>query len=154
MIVKKNLINKKKGGAMLELNKWFFVLLINFLGLFYILNKILFRPLLKLFKERQDTINGALGSAKEMSRKKDDALARLNKDLADARDKAKEAFESLRAEGGNKQRELFSGAEAEALGMLQKARTELSVEAEKARQALRADVDKFSDEIVRKLLKA
>jgi F0F1-type ATP synthase membrane subunit b/b' len=38
--------------------------------------------------------------------------------------------------------------------MLQKARTELRAEAEKARQALRADVDKFSDEIVRKLLKA
>lgn len=139
---------------MLELNKWFFVLLINFLGLLYILNKILFRPLLKLFKERQDSINGALGSAKDMSQKKDEAIAKLNKDLAGARDKAKEAFESLRAEGGNKQRELFSGAETEASGMLQKARTELRAEAEKARQSLRADVDKFSDEIVRKLLKA
>ncbi|MBI1811587.1 MAG: ATP synthase F0 subunit B [Nitrospirae bacterium] len=132
----------------------FLILLANFLGLLIALNYILFKPMLKLFKEREDNISGALGSAKEMFQKKDEAIARLNKDLADARDKAKEAFETLRAEGGNRQRELFSGAETEASGMLQKARTELRAEAEKARQALRADVDKFSDEIVRKLLKA
>ena len=139
---------------MLELNKWFFVLLINFLGLLYILNKILFKPLLQLFKERERQYKRRARFCERDVPKKDDALARLNKDLADARDKAKEAFESLRAEGGNKQRELFSVAGTEASGMLQKARTELRAEAEKARQALRADVDKFSDEIVRKLLKA
>lgn len=132
----------------------FFILLVNFLGLLIALNHILFKPMLKLFKERENNISGAFGSAKDMSQRKDEALARLSKDLTDAGDKAKKAFESLRAEGGNRQRELFSGAETEASGMLQKARTELRAEAEKARQALRADVDKFSDEIVRKLLKA
>jgi len=145
------LIIKKIGGedrAMLELNiKWFVVLLINFLVLLYVLNKILFKPLLQLFKERENNISGALNSAKEMSQKKDEAIARLNKDLSNARDKAKEVFEALRAEGGDKQRELFSGAEAGASEMLQKARAELKAEAEKARQSLRADVDKFSDEI-------
>jgi len=152
------LIIKKIGGedrAMLELNiKWFVVLLINFLVLLYVLNKILFKPLLQLFKERENNISGALNSANEMSQKKDEAIARLNKDLSNAGDKAKEVFEALRAEGGDKQRELFSGAEAGASEMLQKARAELKAEAEKARQSLRADVDKFSDEIVRKLIKA
>jgi len=138
----------------LELNKWFFVLLINFLVLLYVLNKILFQPLLNLFKERDNNISGALSSAKDMSQKRDEALARLNKDLSTARDKAKEAFETLRTEGGDRQKELFSAAEAEASEMLQKARAELRAEAEKANQSLRADVDKFSDEIVRKLIKA
>jgi F-type H+-transporting ATPase subunit b len=38
--------------------------------------------------------------------------------------------------------------------MLDKARAEVKAEAEKARKALRADVEKFSDEIVRKLVSA
>ncbi len=131
----------------------FLILLVNFLGLLIALNYILFKPLLKLFKEREDTVNGSLSAAKDMSRKKDDAIARLNKELSDARTRAKEAFEKLKEEGASKQKEVFSKAEAEAAGILQKARGELKAESEKARQALRADVDKFSDEIVRKLVK-
>ncbi len=138
---------------MLELNKWFFVLLVNFLVLLYVLNILLFKPLLKLFKDREDNVSGALGAAKDMSQKKDEAIAKLNKELADARARAKEAFEKLREDGVNSQKEVFSKAEAEASEILQKARAELKAESGKARQALRADVDKFSDEIVKKLVK-
>ena len=139
---------------MLELNKWFFVLLINFLGLLYILNKILFRPLLKLFKERQDTVKGSLGAAKDMSAKREEGIAKLNRELAETRSKAKETFEALKAEALNKNKEVLGAAETELSAMLDNARADVKAEAEKARQALRADVDKFSDEIVRKLLKA
>ena len=140
---------------MLELQvKWFLVLLVNFLVLIYVLNILLFKPLLRLFKERADNVNGALGAAKDMNQKKDEAIAKLSRELTDARNKAKGTFEALRAEGANTQREVFSKAEAEAADILQKARQELKAEAEKARQALRADVEKFSDEIVRKLIRA
>lgn len=140
---------------MLELQvKWFLVLLVNFLVLIYVLNILLFKPLLRLFKERADNVNGALGAAKDMTQKKDEAIAKLSRELTDARNKAKGTFEALRSEGANTQREVFSKAEAEAADILQKARQELKAEAEKARQALKSDVDKFSDEIVRKLIKA
>ncbi len=139
---------------MLELNKWFFVLLANFLVLLYVLNIILFKPLLKLFKEREDTVKGSLDAAKEMNEKKDDGLARMNRELAETRNRARDIFETLRIEGANKQKEMLSTAEAEASEILQKARAELNAEAEKAKKALRADVERFSDEIVRKLIKA
>ena len=140
---------------MLELQvKWFLVLLVNFLVLIYVLNILLFEPLLRLFKEREDNVNGALGAAKDMNQKKEETIAKLSRELTDARNKAKGTFEALRAEGANTQREVFSKAEAEAADILQKARQELKAEAEKARQALKSDVDKFSDEIVRKLIKA
>jgi len=140
---------------MLELQvKWFLVLLVNFLVLIYVLNILLFKPLLRLFKERADNVNGALGAAKDMNQKKDETIAKLSRELTDARNKAKGTFEALRGEGANLQKEAFSKAEAEAADILQKARQELKAEAEKARQALKSDVDKFSDEIVRKLIKA
>jgi F-type H+-transporting ATPase subunit b len=138
---------------MLEFNKWFFVLFVNFIILLFILNAILFKPLLQIFKEREDSVKGDLDAAKDMREKSEEGIVRLNRELAESRSKAKELFETLKAEGVNKQREVLSATEAEALATLEKARAEIKADAEKARQSLRADVDKFSDEIVRKLVK-
>lgn len=137
---------------MLEFNKWFFVLFVNFVILLFILNAILFKPLLQIFKEREDSVKGDLDAAKDMKEKSEEGIARLNRELAESRSKAKEIFESLKAEGVTKQREVLSATEAEALTTIEKARAEIKSDAEKARQSLRADVDKFSDEIVRKLV--
>jgi len=134
--------------------KWLLVLTGNFLGLVFILNIILFRPMLKVFRERESLTKGSLDAAKEMNSRKEEGLDRLNKEISDARSKAKEAFEALRNAGLETQKNFLSEAEASAAGMLQKAREELRSEGEKARQSLKADIEKFSDEIVRKLVNA
>jgi F-type H+-transporting ATPase subunit b len=137
---------------MLDINMWFFVLVLNFLALLFILNIVLFKPLLKIFKEREDTVKGSLDAAKDMSNRREETIARMNKELAETRNKAKDVFEALKAEGLQNQKEVLSKAEAEASQVLEKAKADLKAEAEKARTTLRADVDKFSDEIVRKLV--
>lgn len=136
---------------MLELNKWFFVLLLNFLVLLYVLNIILFRPLVRLFTERDESVKGSLNAAKEMNTKKEEALASMNRELREARNKANEIFESLRRDGIGRQKEILEGANKDAQELIAKARTELKAEAEKARQKMRSDVEKFSEEIVKKL---
>jgi F-type H+-transporting ATPase subunit b len=140
---------------MLDINfKWLLVLAANFLGLIYILNIILFRPVLRIFKEREGAVKGSLDIAKDMNAKKEEGIIRFNQEIAEARRKAKDAFEEMRTEGQKRQKELLSEAEQKAAAMLQKAREELRGEVIKAREALKADVEKFSDEIVRKLVKA
>jgi len=134
--------------------KWMLVLLVNFLVLVYVLNKILFQPLLAIFKERETTIKGSLDTAREMAAKKDKGIEQMNKELSDARHKAKDAFEKLREEGLNSQKTLLADTETQAGAMLQKGRDELKIEAERARNALKADAERFSEEIVRKLVKA
>ncbi len=134
--------------------KWLLVLAANFLGLVFILNIILFKPMLKIFSERQDSVKGSLDAARDMNTRKEEGITRLNKEIADARKRAKDVFEGMRADGQNRQKELLSEAEEKAAGILQKAREELRAEVVKARQALKADVEKFSDEIVRKLVRA
>lgn len=134
--------------------KWLVVLALNFLGLIFVLNQILFKPLLKNFKERDDSVKGALDAARQMTARKDEGMERMNREISSARSSAKEAFESLRAKGQDAQKQALSAAEEQAAAMLQKARQELQSEVEKARRSLKADVEKFSDEIVRKLVKA
>jgi F-type H+-transporting ATPase subunit b len=137
---------------MLELNKWFFVLLVNFLVLIYVLNLILFKPLLRLFTERDNSIKGSLGAARDMEKKKEDAVAAMNRELKEARGKANELFEGVKKEGLQRQKELLEGANKRAQDFILTAKGELNTEAEKARQKLRSDVEKFSEEIVKKLV--
>jgi F-type H+-transporting ATPase subunit b len=132
---------------------WFVVLAVNFFVLLFILNAILFKPILKIFKEREDTVKNSLDAARDMSAKREENIARLNREFVEARNKAKEIFEALKTEGLQKHKETHSAADAEASEMLNKAKAEIRAEAEKARKALRADVDKFSDEIVTKLIR-
>ena len=139
---------------MLNIDWTFIALAINFLVLLFLLNVILFKPLLEMFKKRDDTVKGDLDAAKDMMNRREEGIASLNRELAESRAKAKETFESLKGEAVKQQKEVHAAAEAEATSVLEKARAEIQAEAEKARRALSADVDKFSDEIVRKLVKA
>jgi F-type H+-transporting ATPase subunit b len=138
---------------MLDFNISFLVMAINFFVLLLVMNSILFKPLLKIFKERESTVKGDLNAAKEMNNRREESIARLNRELAETRSKAKETFETLRNEGLQRQKEVLTSAEAEASAILDKARSDIRAEVERARQTLRTEIDKFSDEIVRKLVK-
>ncbi len=133
---------------------WLLILAANFIVLMFILNSILYKPLLQIFKEREASTKGFLDAAKEMDANKEAGLEKMNKEIAEARKKAKGVFESMRNEGLDTQKKALADAEAAAAGLLQKAREELKAEVGRATQALRGDVEKFSDEIVRKLVKA
>ncbi len=133
---------------------WFCVLLVNFLVLLFILNKLLFQPLASIFKEREKATIGALDEAKTMTEKKDQAVAKMNVELLAARNAAKAAYDALKEEGQAAQKETLSKAEAQAVALIEQAKKELQAEAEKARAALKADIEKFSEEIVTKLVKA
>ncbi|MBI5050904.1 MAG: F0F1 ATP synthase subunit B [Nitrospirae bacterium] len=139
---------------MLELNNWFFVQLINFLLLLVLLNYILFKPLLRLFKEREGRIKGALGDAKTMSGEKDDILSRINTRLFEARNQAKAVLAGFKKEGINIQKGLADTAQKEAAGMTAKAQSEINAEVKKARESLRKDVETISKQIVEKMVGA
>ena len=138
---------------MLELNSWFFVLVVNFLVLLYVLNLILFKPLMRVFDERESTVTGALKAAGDMTAKKDAALSDMKQSLSEASKEARAAFEDLRTQGLDKQKALLAEAAGEAASVLEEARKSLAAEAGRERGQLKADVEKFSDEIVEKLVK-
>jgi F-type H+-transporting ATPase subunit b len=138
---------------MLELNFWFFVLAVLFISLYFILNSILFKPLLKVFSEREKAIAGSMEEADEMRQEREQRLDEFKREMSGASQKAKAGFDSLREEGLGKQRDLIEAANKEAQGMIEAARKELQAESEKARASLKGDADKYSDSIVEKLLK-
>ncbi|MBI4683283.1 MAG: ATP synthase F0 subunit B [Nitrospirae bacterium] len=139
---------------MLDINYWFFAQLANFILLFIILNAMLFKPFLRLFKERDDNTKGALQSAAEMDKKKDDVLAQINGKLSEARGKAKLTFEELSSAGMEIQRKTLESSQAEAVEINKKAKADLAAATEKARAKLKSDVETFAKQIVEKLVGA
>ncbi|MCX7794773.1 MAG: F0F1 ATP synthase subunit B [Thermodesulfovibrionales bacterium] len=138
---------------MLEFNKWFFVLLINFLFLIFILNIILFKPLMRLFEERKEGIDGSLKKAREFNQKKEELMNQLNRELLEANRKAKEIIERYTQEGKDRQAELLRQAEKEAQEILMRARQDIAAATEEARKALRQEIEKISEDIVNKLVR-
>ena len=139
---------------MLEVNGWFFVQLANFLILLFLLNAILFKPLMKLFKERDDNTKGALDSANAMDREKDVVLAQIDEKLSGGRTEARSIFENLSNEGLELQKSSVQSAQNESIEINKKARAELEAATDKARNALKSDIETFSKQIVEKLVGA
>jgi F-type H+-transporting ATPase subunit b len=139
---------------MLEINNWFFVQLANFILLLIVLNKILYKPMLRLFKEREDSTKGALDSAKSMDSAKDDVLAQIDAKLSKARGKARMTFEELSSEGMEMQRNALDSAQNQAVEINRKAKADLEAATEKARASLKSDIETFAKQIVEKLVGA
>ena len=137
---------------MLELNKWFFVQLANFLLLLFVLNIILFRPMLRLFQEREEHTTGFLNVAKAMDKEKDEVLSQIDSKLAGARDRAKAVFEKFSTEGIEIQKLAVDSAQNEAVEINRKSKEEIETATDKARAALKADIENFSQRIVEKLV--
>ncbi|UCG79417.1 MAG: ATP synthase F0 subunit B [Nitrospirota bacterium] len=138
---------------MLEFEKWFFVLLVNFLILIYVLNILLFKPMLALFKERKNATEGALKNADDLMNRKAQAETDLKRELSGAREKAKALYNSIAEAGITKQKEMMSQAQDEAMKMLEEARGKLKDEVAKAREELMKEAEKYSEEIAEKLIK-
>lgn len=140
---------------MLELElKGFILQLINFLVLLWLLNIILFKPLLSLFKRREDNINSSLDSAKTMDRKKEDLLQKTKVYVSEAKNKAKIIFEDLSKNGLTIQKTLVDEARQESSEINIKAKKELEAEVKKTKESLRQDVETFSRQIVEKMVGA
>ncbi len=138
---------------MLELElKGFILQLINFLVLLWLLNIILFKPLLRLFKSREDHINGSLDSAKSMDMEKEDLLQKTKAHLSEARNKAKIIFEDLNNDGLTIQKNLVDEARQDSSEINIKAKKELEAEVNKTKESLREHVETFSRQIVEKMV--
>ncbi len=138
---------------MINIDKvWFIVQLVNFLVLIIILNYLLYRPMLRLFDQRKESTEGAIEEAKRLEEKTKEQLALYNKELSEARDRAKEIYNSLRQEGLQQQKALIEQAHEEAMREINEAREALKKESEKVRSQLAEQVRQFADEIVNKMV--
>ncbi|HLB25677.1 MAG TPA: ATP synthase F0 subunit B [Nitrospirota bacterium] len=137
---------------MVDLNYTLFVQLGNFVVLIFVLNYLLFKPVLRHMAERDKTVAVSHEEAKEYAERAEYMLGEFEYELADARVKANQLYHSLQQEGAARQREVMAEAKAKAQEMVEKAKAEIEGEAGRARKLLDAEMEKLPAEIASKLL--
>jgi len=137
---------------MVDIQYTVLVQLVNFVILILVLNAILLKPMLKHLAERDNKINSSHDEAKGNADKAEALLAEYESELAEARTKAAQAYNSIQQEGLAVQREKLAEAKTKAQEMAEKARAEVAAEAGRAREALKAEMEKLPKDIASKLL--
>ncbi len=137
---------------MVDINISLLYQLINFLVLLVALNFILYKPLRAIMRERQQTIGGAFSDAKTAQEKMNSMLEKYNVSLADAKQKATSAYNTLYQQGLDAQRDTISSERAKATELLDKARAEIASASSAAQADLKKEADKLAQDISAKLL--
>lgn len=145
-------LSRTRVALMVDINSWLLVQIANFLVLLVALHFLLFKPVLSIMRERQQTIGGAFTDAKTAQEKVQSLLDQYNTSLAESKQKATAAYNALYQQGLDAQRDMISTERAKAGELLDKARAEIATASTDARAEIRKEAEKLSQDISSKLL--
>jgi len=125
---------------------------LNFIILLLILNKILYRPLLKIIAERSDKIAGLYAGAKDLEAGIDEKMQRYQQQLNDAKFQANEERNKLKQAASEEEVKLLTEARGKASSRLEKIKSQVAVEAGEASKILQTEAGALAEQITTKIL--
>lgn len=125
---------------------------LNFIILLVVLNKLLYRPLKKIIAERNETVTGALASAKNLEADIDDKMQRYQQQLSDAKIQANDERNKLKKAANNQEAKILLEAQGKAATRLQAIKAQVGREAEDAGKTLKKEAGSLAGQIATKIL--
>lgn len=126
--------------------------IIGFFFLLIVLNRFLYNPVLRILKERDEKIGGAIKKAAETEKEVEKGLLSYEKRIKEAAVKGHEERNRIRQEGLNREKELLEAARVEAARELASMRGELSKSKDSALASLKEESGTISLNIAEKIL--
>ncbi|MBI5286396.1 MAG: ATP synthase F0 subunit B [Deltaproteobacteria bacterium] len=123
-----------------------------FFILLFILNYLLYKPVLGILEERKDRIAGVKGEAESLEKKVRSRLQEYENRLQEAKLNAQEERMRLRQEGSNKGGEVLDEARKETLEYLANTKDNLEREMKGALEGAREDSKVISRDVVELLI--
>lgn len=137
---------------MIQVNFTLFIQLINFLVLLFILNVLLYQPIMAKMREREGQIRNDQEKAAELDQRVQDQENRHQEELAKAKQTAAQEKNTLLAEAKQKEAAILDKARAEAARIVDDMKSAIQADADKVRQTLKADMTPLADSICEKIL--
>lgn len=137
---------------MLEINITLVYQIIGYFVLLVLLNQFLYKPLLRLLKERHDKTSGALKTAADLEKEAEEGMAAYEKKIKDATIKGLEEKTRLMQEAVKAEKAMIEKANNEIAGELSAARRRVAGERVSALTAVKGETAAISKSIVEKLL--
>ena len=107
-------------------------ILLNTVTMFLVLKRFLFKPVLKMIKDRQDEIDSMYEAADQAKASADTLQAEYQQKLAVAADTSERIVKEAMARGQSREEEIIRQANAEAAAIMDKAAADIAQEKKKA----------------------
>lgn len=138
--------------GMITINETLVIEMISFLILVFVLNRVMFRPLLETIKKRKERVAG-MGSDITASRREAETLTRdLREHEASAKKEAFEQKKELESLGSRQAAEIIGVARKEIADIKEKMRREVDDQLAQARARIQKDSETIAAEIMERIL--
>ena len=137
---------------MVDINSTLFIQIINFLALIFILNQLLYKPILGIMDRRKAIFDSTEAEIKRLQDTIDQKMAEYEAKIAQAKGEAMAQRGEIQKEGAEKGKDILDGARVEIQKMMDDFNVRLTQEVEGARTVLRGHSEKISKEIAEKVL--
>lgn len=124
------------GGVVMDIDRSMFVQMAVFALLVVVLSPLLFKPVLRLFEEREKRTEGARSAAKQMQEKAEEVLARYQSKLEDVRRASTQERDRLRNETLKLEAEILEKARQSTARIVDEGRQQIDREVQSIRRDL------------------
>ena len=124
----------------------------NFLAVFLVLKHFLFKPVMKIIKDRQDEIDGMYADADKAKESAEALQAEYQKKLAVAAETGDRIVKEAMARGQSKEEEIIRQANADAAAIMDKAAADIAQEKKKAINDAKDEISGMAMSIAEKVV--
>ena len=137
---------------MISIDYTLWVQMANFLILMFILNLLLYKPILGIIDKRKKQLQDTEEEIKRLNQSVEERMAAYEEKLRQAKMDAVEKKQEIIKEGAERAKSIIDAAKGEIPGMMENFHGEMNREVDEARRTLTNQSKKISVEIAEKLL--
>lgn len=137
---------------MIDVNLTIVVQMINFLVLMFILNLILYKPLLGIMERRNAKLSSSQEEIKDLNQKVTDRMADYEEKIKQAKQEAMEQKNEILKQGAEEAKNIIDAVRADLPGYLSQFQEQMNEQISEARRILRDNSQRLSFEIAEKVL--
>ncbi|MFZ1700448.1 MAG: hypothetical protein WBO10_15870 [Pyrinomonadaceae bacterium] len=123
------------------------------LGMIWVLNRTLYRPINRVIESREKNKGGHSGEAVELLKDVDEKESRYTREMLEARSKGYELIEKEQKKATDARDKKLADAKAETADKFAAGKTELETQTADARSSIKTEAEKISDSIASSILK-
>ncbi len=140
------------GGDLLTVDKTIVVQGIIIIAAMYILNSLIFRPLLKLLKRRKDLTSGSLDEAKRLMERTEELIRKYNGQIEEARTAANEQRAEIRNQAQQAADEMIQEIRGKSQALVETYKEDLDFQVKKTKERIRPEIEGLAREVTSKIL--
>lgn len=126
--------------------------MINFLVLLFVLNKILFRPIRNIIKERNQIVEDFNSDIASLTGQAQESVDRFEEKILEARKKGMDRVQAMKEEGEEAEAQLIAATSEDVRSKVEETRKQVKADIQAARDKLQEQVQAFSVAMTEKIL--